>query len=157
VLLVVFTQVLASTSEVRALEGLVKALVSVLINIAPRDLLHAALAFIFTRHLQFCKLINYIRVSLACLESFEVAARAGVDALIFAFIDTSATEVDPAVLALTGLLEDVLADNTSKHLVDLIFLHIQDLALHESRSALHLDKGNVFSSSSWLGHKLEFR
>jgi len=83
---IVFAQVLAIASEVRALKSLVEALEPVLVDLSPWHFLCAALGFVFTGHFQLLELVDNIRMSLAGLESFEVAARTGKDVLLFPFI-----------------------------------------------------------------------
>jgi len=86
VVAVVFAEVLSIASEVRALDSLVEALKSVLVDLPPWHFLIAALSLVFAGHLQLLEHVDNIRVSLADLESFEVAARTSNHFLSFSLI-----------------------------------------------------------------------
>jgi len=86
VVAVVFAEVLSIASEVRALDSLVEALEPVLVDLPPWHFLIAALGLVFAGHLQLLEHVDNIRVSLADLESFEVAARTSNHLLSFSLI-----------------------------------------------------------------------
>jgi hypothetical protein len=101
---VVFAKVLTAAAKVGALEGLVLALKSMLFDVAPWDLLHAALALVVARNFQLFELVDNEGMGFAGLEAFEIAPGASQDFLFSTFSDTLAAEIDSAVSTLARIL-----------------------------------------------------
>jgi hypothetical protein len=124
VVFVVFAEVLATASIVRALKSRVQALKSVLVDFTPGHFLHASLTLVLTGNLQFFELVNDVRMCLAGLKPFKVAAWTGKDVLILSLVDTFTAKVDPAVRTLAGFLKHIFADHTEEHLINFILFDI---------------------------------
>ena len=109
---VIFSEVFSTTAEVRALKSLVEALKSVLVNLTPSHFFHTALALIITRDLQLLELVNNKGMSLTGLEAFKVTARTSENIFLLPLLNTRTAEINSAIRAFTGVLENVLTDDT---------------------------------------------
>lgn len=109
---VIFSEVFSTAAEVRALKNLVEALKSVLVNLTPSHFLHTALALIVTGDLQLLELVDNKGMSLTGFEAFKVAARTSENIFLLPLLDTRTAEINSAIRAFTGVLENVLTDDT---------------------------------------------
>jgi hypothetical protein len=124
VVFVVFAEVLATASIVKALKSRVQALKSVLVDFMPGHFLRTSLTLVLTGNLQFFELANDVRMCLAGLKPFKVAAWTDKDVIILSLVDTFTAKVDPAVRTLAGFLKHIFADHTEEHLINFILFDI---------------------------------